>query len=150
MSAVKHPSVQLLVDEMVHSALSIPSVQASIARMDAALAKHLEAGAGVVEIAPQDIGPDGSFAKDTQFLLNVLPKGFAELSGRKPDGSLLQGSSLMEMLVRAARSFRGGPVGQDEADTAAFYLVDLNMLRSAAAATTAPLAAIPARRRARP
>jgi len=151
MPAANHPSVQLLVDEMVSSALSIPSVQASIARMDAALVKHLDVGAGVVEIAPRDIDADGSLIRDTQFLLNVLPRGFAVLSGRKPDGTLLQGPSFMEMFARAARSFRGGTADQEAADTSVFYLVDLDMLRAAAATARPTLeAAAPARRRARP
>jgi hypothetical protein len=148
MSAAKLPSVQLLVDEMVGSALNIPSVQASIARMDAALAKHLEAGAGVVDISPRDIDPDSSFIRDTQFLLNVLPKGFAELSGRKPDGTILQGTAFIEAFVRAARTFRGRPVDREASDTAVFYRIDLNLLRAAAAAP--PAASAPVRRRARP
>lgn len=154
MSTAKHPSVQLLVDEMVSSALGIPSVQASIARMDAALAKHLDAGAAVVEVTPRDIDPDPSLMRDTQFLVNVLPKGFVELSGRKPDGSLLQGASFIEMFARAARSFRGAPADHEAANTAVFYRFDLSMLLSAAASTTAPpdsaLAEPPTRRRARP
>lgn len=147
MPVAKLPSLQLIVDEMVRSALTIPSVQASVARLDAALAKHLEAGAGVVEITPRDIDPDGSYLRDTQFLLNVLPKGFAELSARKPDGTLLQGEAFMQMFVRAARANRDGIADPEASDTAVFYRVDLNVLRAAADASTMPT---PVRRRAQP
>lgn len=134
MTQSNQPSVALLLDPSHQSFAQIPSVARAIAAADEALEPYLASGAVSAEVPLSKLfGDRDDMFKEGFFLFNLLPDGFATLSARTPGGEVRSGFEFSALLVRMARAFSAGKADDEAAQSEAFYQVDLQALREAAA-----------------
>jgi hypothetical protein len=133
---VSTPSVALLLTDREQYLMATPKLRDAVRSIDAGLAKYLELALATVDVSPPElvVGNDHeSRTADVQFMLRLLPEGFAEFRGVTPSGRELTVDETMEMFCRAVVARRDGVEDEEALSTNVFFRFDLKRLHDAAA-----------------